>query len=180
MTPSDYLKEPYTRILIPDETGGFNAEILEFPGCFAQGETVEGTYKELEEVAESWIEVRLSHGQEIPVPFDNVDYSGTISLRLPKTLHKRAAILADRDKTSLNSFLMAAVATRVGAMDFSHQVTACLEPLATTANQAAAVAVWASTATMMAAHAGGFFTHTLSPVEEARTAGRRMLVSERR
>jgi antitoxin HicB len=117
MTSRDYLKEPYTRVVIPDETGGFNAEILEFPGCFAQGDTVEEAYKELEDAAESWIEVRLSQGHEIPDPFSNLDYSGMISLRLPRSIHKRAAVIAERDRVSLNSFLMTAVASRIGAED---------------------------------------------------------------
>jgi hypothetical protein len=36
----EYLREPYARILIPDALGGYSADIfLDFPGCFAQGET---------------------------------------------------------------------------------------------------------------------------------------------
>lgn len=127
MTPKDYLKEPYARVLTPDETGGFNAEVLEFPGCFAQGDTVEQAYKELEDAAEAWIEVRLGQGQEVPRPFSNLDYSGTISLRIPRSIHKRAAVMAERDRVSLNSFLMAAIASRVGAEDFYIALTNRLE-----------------------------------------------------
>lgn len=118
MKPKDYLRQPYTRAVIPDEGGGYHAAVLEFPGCFAQGETVSQTYKELEGAAEAWIDARLSQGQEVPEPFDNIGYSGNISLRLPRTIHKRAVIMAERDRVSLNSFLMAAVASRVGAEDF--------------------------------------------------------------
>lgn len=118
LTASNYLQRPYTRILIPDETGGFHAEILEFPGCFAQGETPDEAYKDLEGAAESWIESRLAQHLEVPEPFNNVGYSGKIALRLPKSLHKRAVMIAERDKTSLNSFLITAVASRVGAEDF--------------------------------------------------------------
>jgi antitoxin HicB len=119
MDPREYLKEPYTRVLVPDETGGYNAEVLEFPGCFAEGDTIDEAYRELEDAAESWIEVRLDRGQEVPPPFSTLDYSGNISLRLPRTIHKRAAILAERDRVSLNSFLMSAIAYRVGAEDFT-------------------------------------------------------------
>jgi len=35
----EILRKPYARVLVPDENGGFFAEILEFPGCFAEGET---------------------------------------------------------------------------------------------------------------------------------------------
>ena len=33
------LKKPYTKILIANEDQSYSAEILEFPGCYAQGET---------------------------------------------------------------------------------------------------------------------------------------------
>jgi len=127
MTPRDYLREPYARVVMPDETGGYYAEILEFPGCFAEGDSVEDTYKELENAAESWIEVRLSQGQEIPAPSSNLDYSGTISLRLPRSIHKRAAVMAERDKTSLNTYLVTAVAEKVGAQDLYNALAQRME-----------------------------------------------------
>jgi antitoxin HicB len=68
MKPIEYLKMPYSRVIIPDEIGGFSAHILEFPGCLAEGETVEETYRSLERAAESWITVALDDGQDIPLP----------------------------------------------------------------------------------------------------------------
>ncbi|KKM61029.1 hypothetical protein LCGC14_1535950, partial [marine sediment metagenome] len=35
----EILRKPYARVLIPDESGGYFAKILEFPGCYAEGET---------------------------------------------------------------------------------------------------------------------------------------------
>jgi predicted RNase H-like HicB family nuclease len=72
----DYLKEPYARILIPEEGGGFSAEILEFPGCFSQGETTDETYRNLEEAAKSWIETCLAQGLEVPPASANQGYGG--------------------------------------------------------------------------------------------------------
>jgi antitoxin HicB len=129
MSPRNYLSEPYARVVKPDKSGGYFAEILEFPGCFGEGDTIEEAYKDLEGAAVSWIEARLSQGQEVPGPFDNVDYSGNISLRLPRSIHKRAAILAERDRVSLNSFLLGAIATRVGAEDFYSVMAERLEPV---------------------------------------------------
>lgn len=112
--PEEYLLEPYARILIPCD-GSYSAEILEFPGCFAQGETPEIAMKNIEESAETWIELMLEQGSEIPEPFANQDYSGKIALRLPKSLHKKAIQCAERDGVSLNQFLLSAIAERVGA-----------------------------------------------------------------
>ena len=36
------LKLPYSRMLVPDETGGYTSEIMEFRGCFSEGDTPEG------------------------------------------------------------------------------------------------------------------------------------------
>jgi predicted RNA binding protein YcfA (HicA-like mRNA interferase family) len=36
-TATEYLKKPYGRLLVPEDEGGYRAEIIEFPGCFAEG-----------------------------------------------------------------------------------------------------------------------------------------------
>lgn len=113
--PEHYLNQPYARILIPDPKGGFSAEMLEFPGCFAEGDTADDAIANLERAASSWIEVALSQGQEIPPPSASYGYSGRLVLRLPRELHKLAARKADRDQVSLNQCLLTAIATWVGA-----------------------------------------------------------------
>lgn len=118
MKAEEYLKMPYARILIPEEEGGFSAEILEFPGCFAEGETADEAFRNLECAAISWIEAALSQGQEIPPPSMNQGYGGRIALRLPKGIHRRASELAERENTSLNQFILSAVAAKIGAEDF--------------------------------------------------------------
>ena len=115
--PKAYLKEPYARILIPNEDGAFSAEILEFPGCFAEGETADEAMRNLEAAAEAWIEASLAQGLEIPPPEMNQGYGGKIALRLPRSLHRQAARMAERDGTSLNQFLVTAIAARLGAED---------------------------------------------------------------
>jgi len=70
LNPRELLKRPYTRVLIPDEESGtFTAQIIEFPGCIAQGATPAEAYERLEAVAESWIEAALEMQQEIPPAF---------------------------------------------------------------------------------------------------------------
>lgn len=115
--PKDYLKEPYARILIPDDDGNFSAELLEFPGCFSQGQTADEAMANLENAAISWIEVAMEQGQTIPEPSISQGYGGKIALRLPRSIHRRAVELAARDNTSLNQFILSAVAARVGAED---------------------------------------------------------------
>lgn len=126
-TPKDYLLQPYARIVIPVEPNSFHAEILEFHGCFAQGETVEDAYANLEKAAESWIETSLSQGQEVPEPSSSTTFSGKIALRLPRSIHRQAAKMAERDRSSLNTYLVSAVAAKVGAEDFNSLLALRLE-----------------------------------------------------
>lgn len=114
----EYLKAPYSRVLIPDaETSTYAAKITEFPGCVAQGDTPEEAYRNLEAAAESWIEELVGMGQRVPEPSVFNQYSGRIALRLPKSLHRNAAQLAEREGTSLNQFLVSAIAQSVGTSD---------------------------------------------------------------
>ena len=116
-TPNEYLKAPYCRVVIPDhETGTYTARVMEFPGCVTQGDTIVQAHERLERAAEDWIRAALDLGQTIPSPAEEQSYSGRILLRLPKSLHQRAAEAAEADATSLNQFIVAAVAECVGAM----------------------------------------------------------------
>jgi len=119
----NYLKKPYTRMVIPDEESGwYTAKILEFPGCISQGKTVQEAYEQLEDAAISWIQAALDAGQDIPQPLLLFGYGGKIALRLPKSLHKQAAIAAERDGASLNQFIATAVAEKVGAIKLYHHI----------------------------------------------------------
>lgn len=61
------LRKPYTRMIIPDEdTGTFTAEMLEFPGCVTQGDTVDEAYDNLSHVAAAWLDVLLDQGDAVP------------------------------------------------------------------------------------------------------------------
>lgn len=67
MTVKDYIKLPYSRILIPEDTG-YSCSVLEFPGCFSQGDTLEEAMNNINEAMELWIEASLDLGHKIPTP----------------------------------------------------------------------------------------------------------------
>lgn len=112
-----FLKKPYARVLTPEDDGTYSAEVLELSGCFAQGDSPSEAIENLNCAAAEWIEASLARGQEIPEPSETRGYSGTISLRIPKGLHKRAAKMAERNGVSLNQFLVSAISAAVGAGD---------------------------------------------------------------
>ena len=126
---SEYLRKQYARILTPDPSGVYVAQILEFPGCVAEGDSPHEAYERLEAAAESWIDAMLRRGQKIPEPsYDRIrDYSGKIALRLPRSLHRDAVRFAERENTSLNQFLVSSVSAAVGAMSLYEHVAKRLE-----------------------------------------------------
>jgi predicted RNase H-like HicB family nuclease len=121
------LAKPYARVITPDRSGGYAAQVLEFPGCFSDGDTPDEAYGNLQEAAENWLESALAQGMAIPEPFAAQGYSGTVSLRLPKSIHRRAAEYAHKDGVSLNQFLLSAIAARVGAEDVLRVVASNLD-----------------------------------------------------
>lgn len=114
LKPAEILKRPYGRTVTPEPDGSFFAEIVEFQGCIATGETAAAALTTLEEVAEAWLENALANGQSIPEPIETSDYSGKFVFRMPKSMHRQVAYAAKRDGVSQNQFALAAVATYLG------------------------------------------------------------------
>lgn len=111
---ASYLAKPYMRLIVPENDGTFRGEILEFPGCIATGDTPGEAFSALEDVTKDWLEAALTMGQHIPETIDSNEFSGRLVLRLPKSLHKKAARLAEFEGVSLNQFIAASLAESVG------------------------------------------------------------------
>ncbi|MGX9431414.1 MULTISPECIES: type II toxin-antitoxin system HicB family antitoxin [Bradyrhizobium] len=115
MTPAEYLKRPYSRVVVPETDGTYRSEILEFPGCLATGDTAAQALANLEDVAASWLESVIAREQAVPEPLEENEYSGKLVLRLAKSIHQKAAVAARRDGVSLNTFIANCVAEHVGS-----------------------------------------------------------------
>ena len=104
-----YMKLPYNYIVQPvkDESGEyFYARVLELDGCQSTGETFEEAYESLKEAMEGWIETKLEGGFEIPLPVKHDDFSGKFIVRIPKSLHYKLAVEANREGVSLNQYAL--------------------------------------------------------------------------
>jgi len=109
MNVQDYLELPYNIIIrhVTDESGSYYfAKVQELDGCMSDGITVEEVYANIREAMEGWIETRLENGFDIPMPVDVDNYSGKFVLRLPKSLHARLALEAEKDGVSLNQYAL--------------------------------------------------------------------------
>jgi antitoxin HicB len=101
-----YLNLQYPMTLYPDLEGGYVAQIKDLPGCLTQGESLEETMANINEVRELWIETAYEAGDEIPLPSADANYTGKLLLRMPKSLHRRLAEAAEQENVSLNQYIV--------------------------------------------------------------------------
>lgn len=118
----EILYKPYVRRLVPDETGGFVASILEFPGCIAEGDSPEEAMANLEAAAASWVEVALANGYTFREPIESHGYNGKVALRLPRSLHRQVAELAELEVSSINQLLVMAISHYVSGKQLLHSL----------------------------------------------------------
>ncbi|MCL2337566.1 MAG: type II toxin-antitoxin system HicB family antitoxin [Firmicutes bacterium] len=109
MEIKEYMQLPYNYVikLISDESGTYyHASVLEFDGCQSTGETFQEAYDDLMEAMEGWLEAKLENGFAVPPPLNNDKFSGKFVVRLPKSLHARLAIEAEKEGVSLNQYML--------------------------------------------------------------------------
>jgi predicted RNase H-like HicB family nuclease len=109
------MQDLYTYILTPESMGGYTGEILELPGCYAEGDTPDATMAALRWATKAWIDAAREQGQDIPAPVRTHEFQGKVALRLPRSLHRTAVLMAAHDNVSLNTFLVTAIALHLGA-----------------------------------------------------------------
>ena len=109
MDIKDYMKLPYTRLVqeMNDETGHyFYGRVLELDGCQTTADTLTELYENLNDIMESYLEIKFENNMPIPIPETANKYSGKFVVRIPKTLHQRLAIEADIEGVSLNQLAL--------------------------------------------------------------------------
>ncbi len=109
MEIKDYMQLPYTRLVqeMNDESGHyFYGRILELDGCQSTGDTLEELYQSLNEAMEGYFEVKQENNLPIPIPETADKYSGKFIVRIPKSLHQRLVIEAEKEGISLNQLAL--------------------------------------------------------------------------
>lgn len=102
------------RELAPSDGGGYLIEVLDLPGCIADGETVEEAMTKASEAVSEWIDAAKELGRSIPEPNSHQNYSGKWVQRVPKSLHQQLAATAKREGVSLNALATAILAEGLG------------------------------------------------------------------
>jgi len=106
----------HTIVMRQDDEGDFVASIAEFDGCVVQGQDATEALAELGSMKRLWIESCLADGKPVPLPAEEDDTlpSGKWLQRVPRTLHKKIADLAQREGVSLNQYVVSVLAEAVG------------------------------------------------------------------
>ncbi len=100
-----YLSLKYPISFYP-ESEGYTAIIKSLPGCMSVGETLSEAMENIQEAREVWIETVYECEDEIPLPTTEVEYSGSLSLQIPKSLHLSLAEKAEREGVSLDRYIL--------------------------------------------------------------------------
>lgn len=99
-----------------DNTDVFRATVRELPHVQAYGDTYAEAYEIAIDAIEGLQELAAEDGAPFPEPNkeENIEWSGRVTLRLPKSLHRRASVVADEEGVSFNQFLVSIIAEAVG------------------------------------------------------------------
>lgn len=100
-------------VFYSEEDGGYIAHLLEFPSLSAFGRTEERAIRELKRATNAWLNVLAGEGKKPPEPIAAKEFSGEFRLRLPKDLHRKLAVEAQRNQTSLNTYCVRKLAEQL-------------------------------------------------------------------
>lgn len=101
----------------------FVASVKELSHVHGHGATYAEAYEMAIEAIQALQQLAAELGKPFPMPAteSSDEWSGRFSLRLPKSLHRKAAQMADEERVSLNQFLNSIIAEAVGGKSVSRK-----------------------------------------------------------
>ncbi len=114
--PAHHPDQPYPIVLSHTEAGddpGWTATVEELPGCEAHGRTPERAAAAVAEAVERWVREAEAEGRDVPPPGAAAAHSGKLLVRMPRSLHADLVRASEREGTSLNAYIVAALAASV-------------------------------------------------------------------
>jgi antitoxin HicB len=92
---------------------GWIATVEELPGCEAHGPTPESAAAGMGDAVERWVREARAAGRDVPPPGAAAAHSGKLLVRMPRSLHAELFRAAEREGTSLNAYIVAALSASV-------------------------------------------------------------------
>jgi antitoxin HicB len=99
------------------DDGGYIVEFPDLRYCVGSGDTPEEAISDAITAKEEWIKAAYENGITIPEPGGGEDYNGRISLRIPKSLHRKIIETAKKEGVSANQFLNHLISMGMGRKD---------------------------------------------------------------
>ena len=95
----------------------WNVEFPEVPGCGGAGDTVDEAIQDARINLSVHLDYLREEGLPVPVPCLSLpiaEFSGKLSLRIPRSLHKKIAEYAQKEDVSINSYINNALSEYMG------------------------------------------------------------------
>lgn len=113
--------DPYTysitiRKEMVDDESYFVGRVAELPNIIAFEDTYEAARAIVIDAISSFKALADKEGEEFPSPYPAIpdEFSGRITLRLPKTLHAKVSFYANQENVSINQYLNNVIAYSIG------------------------------------------------------------------
>ena len=114
--PEPHPDDEYPIVLARAANGdgpGWVATVEELPGCQAHGPTPESAAAGMGDAVERWVREARAAGREVPPPGAAAAHSGKLLVRMPRSLHAELVRASEREGTSLNAYIVAALSASV-------------------------------------------------------------------
>jgi len=92
---------------------GWIATVEELPGCCARGDTPESAAAAMSDAVDAWLREARAAGRDVPPPGAAAAHSGKLLVRMPRSLHAELFRASEREGTSLNAYIVAALSSSV-------------------------------------------------------------------
>lgn len=113
MNPHDY--SITVRRILAEEGPCFEARVRELPDVAEYADTYQEAYQLAVDTIETTAEALRERGRRMPDPAPvSDDYSGRVTVRVPRHLHRELALAAEAEGVSLNLFIATALAAHTG------------------------------------------------------------------
>lgn len=131
-----YLSLPYTFMMTKNEDGSFFIKVKELEGCMSEGDNPEDAHRMIQDAMTCWIESMLEDGHEIPLPesMQEQEFSGRISIRIPRILHCELTNFASIEGLSLNAMIIHLLSKNLSVEKISNDIFKKIETIYESSN----------------------------------------------
>jgi antitoxin HicB len=101
----EFLYQPWTIEIRPYSDGGYFARVVELRGCMTEADSKLEALQQLEDAQAEWLATALEHGDPIPKPMGDSEFSGKIFARTTPHLHRMVSEAALREGVSMSQWV---------------------------------------------------------------------------